>query len=205
MNNIKNYKTLKVSDLITAEWNYKENDDFLDGKLAGGIKKFGMVQNILVRQLDNGKYEVINGNHRLKIAQSLNIDELMVYDFGNITLATAQLIAVQTNETNFETNNVKLSEVIGSIKLEYTDLEMLDILPYTPEKLTDLTNLKDFDWDSYENRENNEIGGEKKVPLIFKYERHEYTNVIDCLRNAMGKLGTDTHEETLIKLLSKFE
>lgn len=58
---------LPIASLVEAEWNpngIEENDR---KKLSTSIKRFGMVQNLVARQIGNGKYEVLSGNQRLKV------------------------------------------------------------------------------------------------------------------------------------------
>jgi hypothetical protein len=60
-----NYKIFPRDILIKADWNYKEEDEFISDKLVNNMKRNGQIENIHVRKLNTGFYEVINGNHRL--------------------------------------------------------------------------------------------------------------------------------------------
>ncbi|GAB1371190.1 hypothetical protein MASR1M45_12520 [Candidatus Kapaibacterium sp.] len=63
--NFSNYKIFPREILIKASWNYKEEDEFTTNKLVNNMKKNGQIENIHVRKLQTGYYEVVNGNHRL--------------------------------------------------------------------------------------------------------------------------------------------
>lgn len=145
------YKVLPVEKLVKASWNYKTDDPVLLEKLKANIKRNGQVENIIVRKLDTGFYEVVNGNHRFSALVDLEITEAVVFDLGKISDAQARRIAVETNETKFETDNIKLAEVIKEITEEFVDLDALsETMPYTPEDIDNFNRLLTFDWDQYQ-------------------------------------------------------
>src|SRR3972149_2059713 len=67
-----NYKLMPIEILVKADWNYKADDEEKSNKLTNNIKRIGQVENIQVRELDTGYYEVINGNHRLDCLQKID-------------------------------------------------------------------------------------------------------------------------------------
>lgn len=62
---MKQYKVIEipVNKLKKADWNYKKDDEILLNKLINNIKKNGQIENLIVRELPDGYFEVINGNH----------------------------------------------------------------------------------------------------------------------------------------------
>lgn len=142
----KNFKTLPLSKLVSADWNYKNNDDKLQKKLVANIKKTGQIENIIVRQLKGGKYEVVNGNHRYLAFKELDYNEVMVYDLGKISDAQAKRIAVETNETKFKSDPLKLAELMEELKLEFDDLEITS--PFSEEELDNMSKTLQFDWNA---------------------------------------------------------
>jgi hypothetical protein len=153
--NKKNFRFFDVSKLVKADWNYKTDDEDKKEKLKNNIKRNGCVENLMIRENEEGKTEIVNGNHRLDALNELKITEVMVYDFGKINKATAQRIAVETNETKFDVDEVKFAELIKDLNIEYTfeDLELT--MPFTAEELTNLTTSLDFSWE----------GSTNKIPL----------------------------------------
>lgn len=74
-------KTLKVSQLVPFK-NHPfrvdtETDKFLE--LVDSIKENGIIQPILVRPADNGKYEILAGHCRTEAARQNNLDEVPVF------------------------------------------------------------------------------------------------------------------------------
>lgn len=78
MNNI-GYISIPLDKLIKAEWNYKKEDKEQEKKLKANIEKNGFIENLVVREIENG-YEVVNGNHRLDVLKRLNINQVMCYN-----------------------------------------------------------------------------------------------------------------------------
>jgi ParB-like chromosome segregation protein Spo0J len=150
---IKNFKTIKTNQLIEANWNYKEDEPEKLEKLKNNIKRNGQIENIIVRELEDNIFEVVNGNHRLKAMKDLNIKEIIVYDLGKISLPKAKRIAVETNETKFRVNDVRLSEIIKELTQEFEMSELLETMPYTELEIQDLSQLVDFDFDMYNKKD----------------------------------------------------
>lgn len=137
----KNYKIFPREILVKAHWNYKEDDEFTGSKLRANIQRIGQVENIQVRELETGYYEVINGNHRLDEIEKLDKPFVIAYDHGLISQPEAQRIALETNETRFKSNTEKLSIILNEIKLEFPDIDLLATLPFTEEEFGDLLKL----------------------------------------------------------------
>ena len=97
----KGWTDIQISKLVKANWNYKEENEKQTDKLLNNFKRNGQIENILIRELDTGFYEVVNGNHRLDVMKILKLKKAHAYNFGKISLAEAQRIAIETNETKF--------------------------------------------------------------------------------------------------------
>lgn len=74
-------KTLKISQVVPFK-NHPfrvdtETDKFLE--LVDSIKENGIIQPILVRPADNGKYEILAGHCRTEAARQNNLDEVPVF------------------------------------------------------------------------------------------------------------------------------
>lgn len=138
---LKNFVELDITKLVKANWNYKEDNDELKEKLKANIKRNGQIENLIVRLLDTGFYEIVNGNHRYDALVELNIKRVVCYNLGKITLAQAQRIAIETNETRFVSNPEKLSKILSELKVEFPDDDLLSTMPYNSEEFNELLNL----------------------------------------------------------------
>jgi len=135
ISNFSNYKIFPRELLIKADWNYKEEDEFTSEKLVNNMKKNGQIENIHVRKLKTGYYEVVNGNHRLDASDKIGKKFIVCYDHGVMTLAEAQLIAIETNETKFKANQEKLFMILQNLKIEFPEEDLKFTLPYDDEFL----------------------------------------------------------------------
>jgi hypothetical protein len=145
----KKFKLIELSKLVKADWNYKEDDEDLKQKLINNMNRSGQVENIIVRKIDGGKYEIVNGNHRLDCFKEMGVEKAICCDMGKISVANAKRLANETNETKFRTDEIKLAENIKDILEEFTVEELAETMPYSIEELENFTKLLDFNWDQY--------------------------------------------------------
>jgi len=139
------YMNIDVGRLVRAPWNYKESDAVLAEKLKENIRKNGQVENLIVREIGAGAYEVVNGNHRLDALVELGVKEAMCYNLGKVSTAEAKRIAVETNETKFPNDPVKLSMLIASLTEEFDVKELALTMPYSDSELKELASLPSLD------------------------------------------------------------
>lgn len=139
----KGFCEIDIDRLVMAGWNYKENNQELATKLENNIKRNGQIENIIIRELDTGFFEVVNGNHRLDVLKSLGFDKVYCYNLGQISEATAKRIAIETNETKFSTNQDLLSGLLAEI-VEVDGFEdVLETMPFNEDELNSM--LADID------------------------------------------------------------
>jgi hypothetical protein len=155
---IERFKQIDIDLLVKADWNYKEEDADLQIKLENNIKRNGQIENIIVRLLDTGFYEVVNGNHRYDAFKKLGFKKIICCDLGKISRDEAVLQAVATNETKFKTIESILYERIKELGESYSLKELSDVLPYDEKMLEVQMKAVDFDFNNYndKNEENEE-------------------------------------------------
>lgn len=141
------WEIINVDQLVKAEWNYKTNDEKLQEKLINNLKRNGVILNINVREIDDGKYEVIDGNHRLDAMQKLNIKEVVARNHGKITLAQATRISIELNETQHAADVYKLRDSVDHILTEFDKDEFLETAPYDENEIDNLLNIRHYDLD----------------------------------------------------------
>jgi hypothetical protein len=163
---ITRYRELPIELLIEADWNYKEQDAGLSRKLVENIRRNGQLENIIVRQLVTGFFEVVNGNHRLAAFRELGFEKVIVYDCGTISLVEAQRIAIETNETRFATDQFKLAERMAELEQRFGAKELAETMPYTLDQVEGFKRLVDFDWDGFEQQQSDRSSGEDKSKTL---------------------------------------
>ena len=190
---MKGYEDLEVSKLVKAKWNYKEENNVLTDKLLANIKKNGQVENLLVRELDKG-YEVVNGNHRLDVMNKLKMKTAHVYNFGKISLTQAKRIAIETNETKFESDTIKLAEVISELSNEISIEELTDTLPYSEQQIQDMIDLTSFDFSEFEDP-NFEEKEKFDHTLTFNISKETHDTWLQLRGRFNGLLGYDNESK----------
>lgn len=146
---IENYTELDIKRLVKASWNYKKDDDERKEKLKANIKRNGQIENLIVRPLDTGFYEVVNGNHRYDAMVELGFETVVCYDLGTISDQKAMRIAVETNETKFDTDHMRLAETIKEILTEFEAPDLAETMPYSEKDIENYGKLLDFDWEQF--------------------------------------------------------
>lgn len=189
----KGWADLPIAKLVSAPWNYKKEDEIKQRKLVNNLKRNGQVENIIVREMDTGFFEVVNGNHRLAAFTEIGMTDVHVYNCGTISDAQARRIAIETNETRFETDHVKLAEIVQEIAEAYTLEDISATLPYSSEEIKNMQDLLQFDW-------NNQPGGssdgdgsgdaddvKKKITVVVTVD--QYDEAKSAILEAVQHLG----------------
>jgi ParB family chromosome partitioning protein len=62
---------LSLDQLKEAPWNPNQMDEAMFQKLRESLTRYGLVQNLVVRPVEEGCYEVLSGNQRLQALREL--------------------------------------------------------------------------------------------------------------------------------------
>lgn len=144
------FVSLPLEKLVKAGWNYKEEDPEMTAKLAANILRNGQVENLIVRELKTGFYEVVNGNHRYDVLVALGFKEALCFNLGPVTLPQAQRIAIETNETRFASDDYRLSEIIRKVAAAFEEEDYKASMPFSDEEFDALLRLKPEEAAEYE-------------------------------------------------------
>lgn len=134
------FTSIAIEKLVPADWNYKKFDNLdMQKKLVANIKKNGQVENIIVREIEKGFFEVVNGNHRFLAMKELKYTEVMCCNMGKISLNQAKRIAVETNETGFDADESKLAALLNDVILSEEDFHETN--PFTEDQMKEFNAL----------------------------------------------------------------
>lgn len=135
------WKIIPLSKIVKNNYNYKGMDDFMSMRLKNNIERNGQVQNIIVRELDSGKYEIVNGEHRIDEMRKLKKKHAMCFNVGAVSRDDAVLLMIETNETNFDPNLYELGGLLSDIKNDVSVEDMVYELPYESDEIDRLIDL----------------------------------------------------------------
>ena len=158
-----NYEEIPINLIQKASWNYKEENESLSEKLQTNLKKNGQVENIIVRELEGGGLEVLNGNHRIDAMKAVGFETVVACNKGMISDTEAQRIAIETNETSFPTDMVKISSLAMELANPFDIEDLLQTLPYNKHDFEGFGILSKFDWNESVKKEESDRAKKKVV------------------------------------------
>ena len=131
---------LRLERLQDAPWNPNRMDEATLKRLIESMTRFGMVQNLVVRPIGEGDYEVLSGNQRLQALKELGYAKApcVVVEVDDVH---ARLLAQALNRIQGEDDLGLKAELVREILESLPEEEVLSLLPETTESLQALSSL----------------------------------------------------------------
>ncbi len=132
---------LRLEQLQDAPYNPNRMDDVTLKRLIESMTRFGMVQNLVVRPIGEGDYEVLSGNQRLQALKELGYAKApcVVVEVDDVH---ARLLAQALNRIQGEDDLGLKAELVREILESLPKEEVLSLLPETTESLQALSSLR---------------------------------------------------------------
>lgn len=189
-------------DLAPNPWNPNEMDpDMLDHARAS-IKEFGFVDPVTVRTLGKG-YQIIDGEHRWRIALEMNLPTIPVYDVGDVEDTVAEQLTIVLNETRGQANPQKLGALLRNLMARETKESLLSHLPYTREAFDRLTGLPNLNWNDLASQKRPQLSGERPSAWVERTYRmpKDSAGVIDEAIARVRETDEGTSEWRALELI----
>jgi nucleoside-triphosphatase THEP1 len=212
---IDKFEVIEIKNLVKADWNYKEEDESFQQILTNSTKKYAQLENLIVRELETGAYEIVNGNHRYESYLACGLKKVMVRNLGKISLAEAKSIAIATNEGRFKSNDAKLYALLKEISEDIPVNEMSKMMPYSEELINDKIGSLDFNFDQFNKIdesviENNVVENSKKShdeirqnsTLYVKLDEQMLENWNDLIKSIKKCLFPENNVEEIHDMLA---
>ena len=139
-------RTVDVSliELRPAPWNPNQMDETMMERLRESISRYGLVEPLVVRPLDDSLYEVLSGNQRLRILEDLDFKSVpcVIVELDN---ARAMLLAQALNDIRGEDDQALKGALLKEILSSVPESEVLSLLPETTESLKSLSLINEMD------------------------------------------------------------
>ena len=135
---------LPIEKLNEASWNPNQMDEPMQERLRKSLSKYGLVEPLVVRKIGNLAYEVLSGNQRLKIIESLSIKGVpcVIVDLND---NEAMLLAQALNGLRGEDDLAIKGELLRNILASIPESEVLSLLPETSDSLRSLSSFTQTD------------------------------------------------------------
>ena len=132
-----------ATDLLSPNpWNTNQMDATAYRKLRESIERVGSFKPVVVRELDDGEYQIIGGEHRWSVMNELGYEEIQVVNLGKISDTRAKQISVLDNERFGEDDEVAFQRLLEDIQsdLEY-DLSDIMRVEFDLDKVMSLSSI----------------------------------------------------------------
>ena len=126
--------------LLEASWNANRMDDMMLDRLRASIERYGLVENLVVRPMTKGHFEVLSGNQRLEILRSMGVDPVPCVVVA-LNDAEARLLSQALNRIQGEDDLGLKAALIQNILETLPQSEVLALLPESCESLSALARL----------------------------------------------------------------
>lgn len=140
---------VKTGKLRPNPWNTNSVGAANFEKLKNSIDKLGFFKPIIARELDDGVYEILGGEHRWRAAIEHGISEVPVLSVGKISDVIAKQMSLVDNERYGEDDQMALQHLIEEIQADL-DYKLSEIAPYDDELAATLAKETAYDLEALE-------------------------------------------------------
>ena len=197
-----NEEIVEISRLVPNPWNHNEQTPFMQEKLGNSLDAYGQVAEIIVREMPDGKLEIIDGEHRWRELVTKKEKQALVNNLGAVSEDDARLLTAVMNELRGNRNPSKLSRLLNSLKESADWGEMTDVLPFTEIELDNILALADDAPKVPKEKDGDGEGGKAPVAWVdIKVSIHqdEMPNVKAMMAEAKSKLGISAEPDEALE------
>lgn len=130
--------------LTPNPWNSNQVGPEMEMRLRASVKEFGVYKPIVVRQLSDGTLQILGGEHRWRIAVSMNLATIPVVNLGPMSDKRAKTLGLADNGQYGEDDALRLADILKDIGHE----DIAALLPYTEQDLAGMFAATSVDLDS---------------------------------------------------------
>jgi len=152
---IKEYQSIKIklSEINLNEYNPKKGFDSDETKrqfedLKKSMKANGYLMQIIVRENEEGKFEVVDGEHRYLALKELGIEEIKVTNLGKLTREQAIKKTLNIEKIKIPLDEIMTAELLKELSLTQDIESLSQDVPFSVDEITNKLKLLEFDFDA---------------------------------------------------------
>jgi ParB family chromosome partitioning protein len=131
---------IPIDQLQGAAWNANCMDEGMVEHLRESIKRYGLVENLVVRQLTPDCFEVLSGNQRLKLLREMDVTPVPCY-VVQMDDSHARLLAQALNHIRGQDDLGLRAELVKEVLKTIPQAQVIALLPETAQGLRSLATL----------------------------------------------------------------
>ncbi len=131
---------LPLAQLTEAPWNANQMDEAMLARLRTSIERYGLVQNLVVRKLMDGSYELLSGNQRLRILTEKRFTHAPCV-VVKLDDAQSRLLAQALNRIQGTDDLGLRAEAVREMLKTIPETDVLAVLPETAAGLKALASM----------------------------------------------------------------
>ncbi len=112
-------QVVEEKDLEENPWNPNILGDRLFSKLKGNIDKEGFLDPLLVREFEDGKYQILDGAHRFRAGKELGMEAFPVIVLKGISDAGARFLTLNMNNIRGTDDPLLLSRLLTELHEDF--------------------------------------------------------------------------------------
>lgn len=186
------------------DWNTNYVSPENEAKLEESLDRFGVFKPIVVRELDDGSFQILGGEHRALAAQRKGMEKVPIVNLGKIDDKTAKEISLVDNGRYGADDTIALAELLESLGGDSE--ELANFLPYTDTELSTIFSSTNIDFDELDFEPEEEVAAEEppkpEAPAVqthqvirFKVpveDAHKVTELIERVMKEQNFTGADS-------------
>jgi len=148
--NLKNYLSVDIEKIKPNDYNPKkdfkedETNRRMFDKVKESLQSHKQIDPIIVRELKDGTFEIINGFHRYTAMKELGYKEIEIKNLGNITREDAIAKALSTEYPKIPLDEVEVGNLLKESLEKGYDLSNF---PFSMEEIDARVEMLDFNWE----------------------------------------------------------
>lgn len=135
---------LPIEILKEAPWNPNQMDEATLNRLSESLSRYGIVEPLVVRPQEEGFYEVLSGNQRMKVIKSLGFKSVPCVAV-NLSDSESMLLAQALNNLRGEDDPVLKANLFKTILASVPVDRVISLLPEDIKSLKALTSFSQID------------------------------------------------------------